>query len=243
MGPRRAQAAQDEEAPWGPSGPLRSLAEAFEQVLPRLFVAEMERITGHQAEGRGLDGFIEHSRVMSYRGVSEQRAFGPQLLRSVVPHPLASGFRGVFGLIRQALPEAHAFLVRFGAGTIGSAAIYWLVGESRLLSPEEESELVEKLRGEGVHVKPAGVLFLKKCTFMEESGGCKSLCLNLCKAGTEDFMAQDLGMPLRLHPDLEDHSCRILLLQDPVPPEDDPVFSRPCGAERCDQRFRQPHAS
>lgn len=219
---------------------MRPVAEGLERLLPPLFVAAMEGITGHRAQGRGLGGFVEHSRAMGARPVAEQRAFGGRLLRRLAPAPLLAAFRGALGVVRGLHPGAHAWIVRFGASTVGTAAVYWLVGESRLMSPEEESALVEKLRGEDVHVSPAGVLLLRKCTFMEESGGCKNLCLNLCKAGTEEFMANELGMPLRLHPDFTDHSCRILLLQDPVPPEDDPAFSWPCGAEQCDQQFRHP---
>ena len=56
---------------------------------------------------------------------------------------------------------------------------------------------------ENVSIEPAGVMMLRKCKFMEESGGCKNLCLNICKAGTEEYMAKELGMPLRMIPNLE----------------------------------------
>ena len=46
-----------------------------------------------------------------------------------------------------------------------------------------------------------------RCKFIEESGGCKDLCLNVCKAGTEEYMKEDLQFPVRLlaktlHPDI-----------------------------------------
>jgi len=238
----RTVADTEDPALWQPRGSMLSLAQIVEIFLPDLIISNMERITGLATPARGLDAFIEHSKVVREWDVPSQRTFGGHLLRQTVPAPLATLFGSMLSLLRQ-WPDVHEWAIRFGASTFGAIGSRWLVGDSRVLSQEEERLLVQQLRSDGVKVAPTGVMMLRKCKFIEESGGCKNLCLNLCKAGTEEYMTNELGFPVRLVPNLVDHSCAILLMEDPIRPEDDPLFSEPCGAKPCDQKFSMPSSN
>ena len=57
---------------------------------------------------------------------------------------------------------------------------------------------MRQLREDGLDVAPHGVMMLRKCKFIEEGGGCKDLCLNVCKAGTEEYMTEELDFPVSL---------------------------------------------
>lgn len=230
---------QQEDDVWQPQGGLQPFADLVEQLLPPWIISNMEIMTKHTSNAVGLPAFIEHSMVVASWDISEQRSFGARLLRKTVPEPVAQ----LFGAILNALkiwPDLHSRAIRFGSSTIGAATSHWLVGETRVLSPEEEQALVQKLRHEGLDVAPDGVMLLRKCKFIEESGGCKDLCLNVCKAGTEEYMKEDLQFPVRMIPNLKDHSCAILLMEQPVPPDKDPLFKQPCGAAHCDKKFTMP---
>ena len=48
---------------------------------------------------------------------------------------------------------------------------------------------------------------------MEECGGCKDLCLNVCKAGTEEYMKNDLKLPVRLLESCCGRQTEVALLQ------------------------------
>jgi len=232
-------ASEEEDPRWEIAGPFQPLAEFVDAFLPDLIVSNMEKITNYSTSARGLDALIEHSMIVRDWHVDAQRSFGARLLRKTVPEPFAAIFRSMLNTLKL-WPEVHQSAIRFGTSTFGAAGSRWLVGESRVLSEEEEETLIQQLRSDGIDVAPSGVMMLKKCKFIEESGGCKNLCLNLCKAGTEEYMMEDLAFPVRLVPNLKDHSCAILLLEQPVRPEDDPLFSKPCTATRCDQKFSMP---
>ncbi|CAE7621129.1 D27 [Symbiodinium sp. CCMP2456] len=232
-------ASEEEDPRWEIAGPFQPLAEFVDAFLPDLIVSNMEKITNYSTPSRGLDALIEHSMIVRDWHVDAQRSFGARLLRKTVPEPFAAIFRSMLNTLKL-WPAVHQSAIRFGTSTFGAAGSRWLVGESRVLSQEEEETLIQQLRNDGIDVAPSGVMMLKKCKFIEESGGCKNLCLNLCKAGTEEYMRKDLAFPVRLVPNLVDHSCAILLMEQPVRPEDDPLFSKPCTATRCDQKFSMP---
>ena len=233
---------EQENVVWQPQSGLRPFADLVELLLPPWIISNMETMTKHSSKTIGLPAFIEHSLIVTRWDVPQQRSFGARLLRKTVPFPVAQ----LFGAILNALkiwPELHRRAIRFGSSTIGAATSHWLVGETRVLSPEEEQALVKKLRMEGVEVEPDGVMLLRKCKFIEKCGGCKDVCLNVCKAGTEEYMKDDLQFPVRMIPNFKDHSCAILLMEEPVPPEKDPLFKQPCGATHCDKKFTMPRSA
>lgn len=232
-----------------PQGPILGLAKFVEHIVPDFAVSVMEPITGHKASATGYAGFVEHARIVSSTfPLEEQRSFGSKILRQLVPAPLSWLIRTVFAVVKSISPEAHVALVRFGLGFAPPFA-YWLVGENAVLGPEDEArEVHARAGGQSVELPSTPVLLIRKCKFMEKAGGCKGLCLNLCKVATEEYCSKDLGLPVYMDPNYKDFSCRMYFLQDAIPPAEDPAFSRPCaaavgepgGVSHCDERFKMP---
>jgi len=236
-------AAGDDEAPWpAPRGLARSLAEGVEPIALRVALPTMEAITGRPSTASGYDAFVEQARIVSnICGVEEQRAFGSKLLRRIIPLPVTWPVRALFGFLQEHSPEAHVALARHSVAFFGPLFAFWLVGECAVLEqPEEEEELARRRGFFPPRTASGPVLLIRKCKFMEATGGCKSLCLNLCKVATEEYMTNELGLPVYMDPDLKDHSCRMLILERPLPPERDPAFARPCAATKCDGGFEMP---
>lgn len=53
------------------------------------------------------------------------------------------------------------------------------------------------------------------------STNCVSACLNSCKLPTQRFFAIDMGLPLRMSPNLDDFSCQFSFGVEPDPEEDE----------------------
>lgn len=228
-----------------PRGSALAVAEAVEGPVLALVIPAMERITGRKSRESGYDAFVEQARIVSETcGVEEQRAFGSTLLREVIPSWLTWVIRSLFQFLESQWPEARVTLARKSVGFFGPIFSYWLVGETRVLEPEEEAvELIrhgadERLARERVSAGP--ILHIRRCKFLESAGGCKSLCLNLCKVAAEEYMTKEMGLPVYMDPDLETYSCHMRFLEQPVPPQLDPAFSKPCQAKKCDGRFSMP---
>lgn len=195
--------------------------------------------------------FVDQARLVVKRGGPDiQRAFGSELLRAVVPWPVSGLVRSIFHFLEKHWFEGRRLLANFAISIFGPLIGYWLVGESRVLDAEEEATMLlrwQERRAQETKCAPADVplqrgpvLFIKKCRFMEATAGCKGLCLNLCKAATEEYLTNELGLPVFMDPNLEDYSCRMMFLQQPVSPGEDPVFQRPCTSKTCDGRFAMP---
>lgn len=72
----------------------------------------------------------------------------------------------------------------------------WLMGECEINDVEIDGKLY----------KNQGLL-VKRCRFLEESG-CASVCVNSCKIPTQQFFAENMGLPLTMTPDYETHECQ-----------------------------------
>ena len=75
-----------------------------------------------------------------------------------------------------------------------------------------------------------GVL-VKRCRFLEESG-CASVCVNSCKIPTQNFFANDMGLPLTMTPDYETHECQFAFGVLPTEQSELDAKQTPCLA-RC----------
>ena len=51
------------------------------------------------------------------------------------------------------------------------------------------------------------VLEIKRCRYLE-AASCASVCVNTCKLPTQEFFAEDMGVPVRIVPDYETLGCR-----------------------------------
>ena len=75
-----------------------------------------------------------------------------------------------------------------------------------------------------------------ECRYLAQSG-CKALCLHLCKAPTQEFFLQELGMPLYMKPDFTNNSCEMRFGVLPPKEEDDPAFQEACFSS-CFNNFK-----
>lgn len=238
--------------PWPqPRGLALYVASLVEPLVLQVVIPEMERISGHKSTTSGYDAFVEQARIIRETSdVEGQRAFGSLLLRRVIPVIVTWPIRALFTLLSLVWPDGHAAFVRHSVGFFGPVFSYWLVGECRMMTPEEEAaERWERdfaISANGPHPDTAGphgtgpVFLIRKCKFMEATGGCKGLCLNLCKVAAEEYLSKELGLKVYMDPDMSDYSCRMRFLQEPLPPDQDPAFSRTCGSSTCDRGFVMP---
>jgi len=68
---------------------------------------------------------------------------------------------------------------------------------------------------------------LIECRYLAQSG-CKALCLHLCKAPTQQFFLQELGVPLYMKPDFKTNSCEMMFGVMPPKEDVDPAFQESC---------------
>lgn len=221
------------------SGVVRFFGEALELVAPSIAVAEMEKMTGRKMpEADAFSGFVAQTRrIAQEHHVAEQRVFSAKMMRRIIPEPVTWMARWMLQGFAAYLPDVYRWMVKHGAGSVGSAGFFWLVGESRLLTDEEEEAALVDIPGPRPQ---AGVLLIERCKYLEATGGCKGLCLNQCKAGTEAYFTEELGLPVYMQPDLEKRSCHMMLLKEPLDPAEDPVLRQRCHNEECDQLYRSP---
>lgn len=199
--------------------------------------------------GHKFEDFVREARQLTAScSILEQRQYGSKLLRRVLPTPLCWMVRSVLGCLGD-WPEARTAVASFGIRMLAPVVGYWLVGESRLLEPAEEAVACSDWHaanpqdsgGSAANTTQGPILLIRKCKFLEAVGGCKGACLNLCKGATEEFLSNELGLPVYMDPNLEDFSCRMMFFQQPLPPEKDPAFQKPCKKlGQCDGRFSMP---
>ena len=135
-------------------------------------------------------GMVEVSRaLMRGRSAAQQRA------------AVTAGFPAVPPWFRRLFPYS-----RWGAelnARITPAFFTWLVG------PMETAE-AELPGGQ----RQQSAVAIKRCRYLAESG-CTAMCANLCKAPTQAFFTEQLGMPLSMEPNFEDLSCKVLFFSWP----------------------------
>ena len=94
----------------------------------------------------------------------------------------------------------------------------WLMGSSSLSSlptestpsPPHEASSLSPLPTESTPSPPheaGAVLMIKRCRYLE-AASCASVCVNTCKLPTQEFFAEDMGVPVKIVPDYETLSCR-----------------------------------
>ncbi|KAL2623442.1 hypothetical protein R1flu_003647 [Riccia fluitans] len=166
----------------------------------------MERMTGKTTEFEGYDGFVDITKKMVHgHHASSQQARVHQLLHTVLPGWLLFQIR----LIPRTkwVQETYAFFTVF--------FFKWLVGESEIREREVNGELMKS------------TVYIKKCRYLESSQ-CVGLCVNLCKFPTQNFIGEQLGMPLTMNPNFEDMSCEMIYGLQPPPMEEDDAYKQPC---------------
>lgn len=74
-----------------------------------------------------------------------------------------------------------------------------------------------------------GVL-VKRCRYLEEAG-CASICINSCKAPTQEFFAKDMGLPLTMTPNYETFECQFSFGLTPRDESEMEAFMTPCFSQ------------
>ena len=111
-------------------------SKKVEVLLPPWIVSNMEKLTQHSSREKDLAAFVEHSKVVASWDVWRQRSFGGRLLRQMVPRPLSRLFASTLNALK--LSNLHREAIRFGSATMGAVTSRWLVGDTRVLSVEED---------------------------------------------------------------------------------------------------------
>lgn len=138
------------------------------------------------------------------------------LLKSIMPPFILQRIRVVAFNKTKWLSEKSSLWMRLGFLT-------WLVGPvQRFHIPVEQIAVGNP----GTENWYSGVK-LEKCRYLDEAG-CKSACLHLCKAPTQEFFNKELGLPLYMKPNFEDSSCEMLFGVSPPAVQDDPAYKEPC---------------
>ncbi|KAL6564412.1 Beta-carotene isomerase d27 [Orobanche minor] len=167
----------------------------------------LQASTGHKSKGSGYDGLVEAAR-MAHRNFSpsQQRENILRTLDMVVPRP-------IFTLARTLLPPSKRASHYFAVMT--TVLFSWLVGPCEVRESENEGE------------KEKNVVYIPKCRFLEETN-CVGMCTNLCKMPSQEFIKENLGIPLNMVPNFDDMSCRMIFGQEPPPRSLDPASMQPC---------------
>lgn len=178
----------------------------MENLILRLCVRRLGKITGMSTTVKGYDGFVEVTRkVMQTRSPLLQRAASMRVLHSAIPQWLLK-------IVRRFLTNNQKTAETFAAATLYAE---WLVGPCE----------VKEVEVNGV-LQKSGVL-IKKCRYLESSN-CVGMCVNMCKVPTQDFFTNSLGVPVTMTPNFEDMSCEMVYGQAPPPLEEDPALQQPC---------------
>ena len=239
----------------GPSTPKPHYDDSpVDRFFLKLFNARLAAELGDDVRGRGaVTGDYDDVVARCVRLVSEApnaaeaKARGGRVLRSLLPPGTAPALRFAFGLFPGWFVARHA-------AAVTPYLLPWLVGRGRVIDAPEDLmvddassppgnafEALKRMNGERAddrknrrnqknqNVPPGykqGVL-LERCRVLEESG-CAGVCLNVCKLPTQQFLGEELGLPVTLAPDYETFECRFLFGKTPPPPESDPAFDTPC---------------
>ncbi len=141
---------------------------------------------------------------MKNRSPNEMKRILVNLLRNIIPSFVKSFFRQQYIKDPQLIQEQSALWFTFNF-------LRWLVGPTEPIFDSKTS------------------IKLIECRYLKESG-CKSACLNLCKAPTQAFFSQVLGFPMTMEPDWDEKSCVFKFGELPPTIANDEAYGTSCYA-------------
>lgn len=184
----------------------------LDRLFIHLFSSKIADALGKKDFPIGYAGFVSLSyEVMQGRDSQKQRDVIAVVLQSIIPGFVLQVIRYVFSPTKLVC-ELNAWFA--------SLLFIWLVGPLSV----KEVEIDGKKQRSGVQIK--------KCRYLEQSG-CVGMCINLCKAPTQDFFTQKFGIPLTMTPDFTDFSCEMIFGQVPLPPDRDSAYQQGCLPLTC----------
>ncbi|MBD2259737.1 DUF4033 domain-containing protein [Pseudanabaena sp. FACHB-2040] len=179
-----------------------------------LFSRKMAKAVGQKTRLKGYDGLVDLSKqMMQGRNAQEQKNVVLVVLNSLLPSQVLALVRKLVAP-NQLVCELNAW---FATRMFG-----WLVGPSEVRQAE-----VTGPDGD-VNLQKSAV-YIKKCRYLEQSQ-CAAMCVNMCKLPTQEFFAQEFGIPLTMTPNFEDYSCEMVFGQMPLPIEEEAAYNQPCLA-------------
>lgn len=160
-------------------------------------------------------GLMELTSAMNarYSDRTQVQKISQDVLRALFPSWLPGQYSILFS---RPFPEFSARMNAWATGVGGT----WLMGECEINDIEIDGKIY----------KDQGLL-VKRCRFLEESG-CASVCVNACKIPTQNFFAEDMGLPLTMTPDYETHECQFSFGRSPTAEEEMEAKRTPC-LSRC----------
>ena len=115
----------------------------------------------------------------------------------------------------------------------------WLMGPMEGID-HVEVELPDALRNTLKNlprtIKVPQAIKAERCRFLEQSG-CASVCVNSCKAPSQEWLGEDFGMDLHIQPNYDDFSCQWKFNVKPPPLYEDAAVMVPCFT-KCPSEYK-----
>jgi hypothetical protein len=131
------------------------------------------------------------------------------LFKSLIPQPLLIIIRKIVAFNLKFVCEKSS--LGMSLGMVG-----WLVGPVKrfVVKQDQTTSWISGVK-------------LEKCRYLTEAK-CKSACIHLCKAPTEEFFNKELGIPLYMKPDFVSQSCEFHFGTPPPSIHEDPAYKESC---------------
>eukprot|EP00899_Mesostigma_viride_P018909 jgi/Mesvir1/27019/Mv20725-RA.1 len=170
---------------------------------------------GDPRDHQGFDGFlVATENLFLGKSQAQQHEAVGRVLRKAFP----DGPRRLFRKLLDRLPRL--WLMDFAA-SVTTVVFEFLVGPCEVVPVEVNGQM----RMSGVKIG--------KCRYLEASG-CTGMCVNMCKVPTQNFLTDELGLPVTLKPDFKDMSCEMIFGSPPPPLAEDEAMRQPCLSLSCD---------
>jgi hypothetical protein len=176
-----------------------------DQALLSLFRWQLRQQTGFYDPTPGFEGMMIELRAYQRSHTVEEQADCSSRIMAAMAGPLPEIFR-VLGSHADWAPAALAFFTR--------PFLHFLVGNMTL---------TQRALGD----ERAGGVLVERCAVLEH-GGCKGLCLHMCKIPTERMFAARWGLPLTMRPNFETYECQLSFGLAPLPIDLDPYIPIGC---------------
>jgi len=167
--------------------------------------------------GMTYQNFVTLTKLLLRFGTADEIRFKiTSLLKSILPQAIRNQIRVLSFVNTKWISEKSSLWMKLGL-------LSWLVGPVQRFHIPTQKLTVANPGNDDWH---SGVK-LEKCRYLDEAK-CKSACLHLCKAPTQDFFNNELGLPLYMKPNFEDCSCEMFFGVSPPAIKDDPAYKEPC---------------
>ena len=176
----------------------------MDAVLLAAFRWQTQQQTGAHDSEPGFHGMLRELRQYQRGHTTQEQADASLRIMTSLAGPIPAIFRPFAG--EPWAPSALAWCTTKFLG--------FLVGKTHLTQRRAGDP-----RGGGVLVEKCAVL---------EHGGCKGLCVHMCKLPTERMFAEQWGLPLHMAPNFETCECQLSFGVVPPPVEEDASLPTGC---------------